>query len=154
VGYGRDETPAAVAALNALYRREVRLFENLFLPSVKLLRKERIGARVRRRYDAPRTPLDRVRACPEADPAAVARLVALREQLDPFVLSRTLDHHVEQVLTLATPPRSPAPSAPPRPRPRTPTGCRRRPPPPRHLPDFTFANNLRRPIPSSRRVTS
>ena len=36
VGYGRYDTPAAVAALNALYRHELRLFQNLFLPSLKL----------------------------------------------------------------------------------------------------------------------
>jgi hypothetical protein len=42
----------------ALYRHELRLFQNLFLPSVKLVGKERVGARLRRRYDIPRTPLD------------------------------------------------------------------------------------------------
>src|SRR5438093_2687603 len=70
VGYLRYDTPAAVAALNALYRHELRLFQNLFLPSVKLVRKERVGARLRRQYDAPRTPLERVQACPEVDQAA------------------------------------------------------------------------------------
>jgi len=84
VGYLRYDTPAAVAALNDLYRHDLRLFQTLFLPSVKLLRKDRVGARVRRRYDVPRTPLERVQACPEADPATLARLVALRDQLDPF----------------------------------------------------------------------
>src|SRR5437867_8177041 len=75
VGYLRYDTPAAVTALNALYRHELGLFQNLFLPSVKLVRKERVGARVQRRYDSPRTPLERVQACPDADPAAVAHWV-------------------------------------------------------------------------------
>jgi hypothetical protein len=152
VGYWRYDTPAAVAALNALYRQDLPRFANLFLPSVKLLGKERVGARVRRRYDAPRTPLDRVRACPEADPAAVARLVALRQQLDPFVLSHGLDRQLEQLVSLATPARAarPAPQAAPAAPPRR----RRLPPAPRHLKDFTFASHLRRPGPSARRVTS
>jgi hypothetical protein len=34
---------------------------------VKLVRKERVGARTRRRYDPAQTPPNRVRACPEAD---------------------------------------------------------------------------------------
>ena len=72
VGYLRYDTPLAVAALNALYRHELRLFQNLFLPSVTLVRKERVGARLRRRYDTPRTPLDRLLACPAADPATIA----------------------------------------------------------------------------------
>jgi hypothetical protein len=147
VGYWRYDTPAAVAALNALYRQELRLFHNLFLPSVKLLGKERVGARVRRRYDVPRTPLERVQACPEADLSAVAALVRLRDQLDPFALAQTIDHKIERLVALATPARVasvPTPTAassplivptPPKPR-------RGRPP---GIPDFTFANHLRRP---------
>jgi hypothetical protein len=122
LGYVRYDTPAAVAAIHALYRQELRLLHNLFLPSVKLLRKTRIGARVRRHYDAPQTPLDRVRACPEADPRRVAELVALRTRLDPFTLAQTIDRKLEQIFALSTNPRpaSPptsaagGPSAPPR----------------------------------------
>src|ERR1700693_3148946 len=54
MGYVRYDTPAAQAAMHQLYRGELRLFQNLFLPSVKLLRKARVGARVRRR--SPRGP--------------------------------------------------------------------------------------------------
>jgi hypothetical protein len=43
VGYLRYDTPAAVAALSDLYRHELRLLQNLFLPSVKLRGKERAG---------------------------------------------------------------------------------------------------------------
>ena len=100
VGYERYDTEAAVAALNTVYA-ELRLFQNLFLPTVKLVRKERIGARTRRRYDSAQTPLDRVRACPEADRAKVAALVALRHRLDPFVLATRIDRLLEQVYTLA-----------------------------------------------------
>jgi hypothetical protein len=72
VGYVRYDSPAAVAALNALYQHELRLFQNLFLPSVKLVRKERVGARIPRVYDRPQTPFERVQACPEAVPERVA----------------------------------------------------------------------------------
>ncbi|MBI3456173.1 MAG: DDE-type integrase/transposase/recombinase [Candidatus Rokubacteria bacterium] len=157
VGYLRYDTPAAVTALNALYRHELRLFQNLFLPSVKLVRKERVGARVRRRYDAPRTPLERVEACPDADPAAVAQWVARRDQLNPFALSQAIDRKIERLVALATTPRSrPTPPA-------LPAAAatesrivrRRRPPPPRHLKTpFTFANRLRRPRGRPSRVTS
>ena len=71
MGYVRDDSAAALAAMNAVYA-DLRLLHNLFLPSVKLQRKERVGARLRRYYDAPQTPLDRVRACPHADPLKVA----------------------------------------------------------------------------------
>lgn len=125
IGYLRYDTPAAVAALNELYRGELRLLQNLFLPSIKLVRKVRVGSRVRRRYDAPRTPLERVQDCPEAHPEAVRQLVTLRDRLDPFAVVEALDAKLERLVTLATPARRLLDTAPavasPRPvRPQTP----------------------------------
>lgn len=112
IGYHRFETAEALIALNALYREEVRLLQNLFLPSVKLRRKVRVGSRVRRYYDAPQTPLDRVQACAEADQEAVHRLVTLRDRLDPFAVGEALDAKLEQLVGLATPARRVAGPAP------------------------------------------
>jgi hypothetical protein len=109
LGYVRYDTPAAQAAIHALYRGELRLFQNLFLPSVKLLRKERVGARVRRRYDAPRPPLDRVLGCPALRPVVAAQLQRQRERLDPFALAHTIAQQLERIYALATM----RPSAPP-----------------------------------------
>jgi hypothetical protein len=100
VGYERYDTAAAVTALNTLYD-DLRLLQNLFLPTVKLVRKVRVGARVRRDYDTPQTPLDRVRACPTAEPAKVAKLVALRARLDPVALAARIDRQLERVYALA-----------------------------------------------------
>jgi hypothetical protein len=41
---------------------------------MKLVRKEQVGSRLLRRYEAPQTPFERVRACPDADPQKVAAL--------------------------------------------------------------------------------
>jgi hypothetical protein len=101
MGSVRYDSPAALAAMNALYRQELRLFQNLFLPSVKLVRKIRVGSQVRRVYDRPQTPLERVLACPEADPVKVAHLKALRERLDPFVLAQTNEQKLTQLYALA-----------------------------------------------------
>jgi hypothetical protein len=126
LGYVRYDTPAAQAAMQALYRHELRLFQNLFPPSVKLLRKERVGARVRRRYDAPRTPLERVLAAAAVDRDRVAALCDLRDRLDPFVLARTIDQKLERILCAGESPSSrrhrhhcgaSAPRTPPRRRP-------------------------------------
>jgi len=108
LGYVRYDSPAAHAAIHTLYRHELRLFQNLFLPSVKLLRKERVGSRVRRRYEAPRTPLDRVLACPEIRPAVAAQLRRQRDGLDPFALAQAIDQQLDRIYALATP----RPSAP------------------------------------------
>ncbi len=101
LGYERYDSAAAVAAMNAVYA-DLRLLQNLFLPSVKLVRKERVGARVRRRYDAPRTPLDRLGASPGADATIVATLAQQRARLDPVVLAARIDRQLERVYALAT----------------------------------------------------
>ena len=100
MGYVRYDSAAALAAMNAVYA-DLRLLHNLFLPSEKRQRKERHGARLRRYYDAPQTPLDRVRACPQATAAAVAALVRQRDQLDPFALAARVDQQLARLYTLA-----------------------------------------------------
>jgi hypothetical protein len=100
MGYVRYDSEAALTAMNAVYA-DLRLLQNLFLPSVKLQRKERIGARLRRHYDAPLTPLERVRRCPQADAAKVAALVRQRDGLDPFALATRIDHQLTQLYALA-----------------------------------------------------
>jgi hypothetical protein len=114
MGYVRYDSREAQAAMNDLYRNELRLFQNLFLPSVKLVRKVRVGARVRRVYDRPQTPLERVLACPDAHPGKVAHLQVLRERLDPFALAEAIDQKLTHLYTLARPRRKPEPKpAPP-----------------------------------------
>jgi hypothetical protein len=107
MGYLRYDTEAAIAAMNDVYA-DLRLLQNLFLPSVKLQSKERVGARLRRRYGPPCTPLDRVRACPQADRGKVGALVALRARLDPFALAARIDRKLERVYALASVRRGPA----------------------------------------------
>ena len=93
-------------ALNALYT-DLRLFQNLFQPSMKLVRKERRGARLLRRYDAPQTPFARVRACATAEAAKVAALARLLQGPDPFVLVQRIGQHLERVAALRS--RAPQP---------------------------------------------
>jgi hypothetical protein len=47
-GLARYDTEAALTAMNAV-NTDLQRLQNLFLPSVKLLEKLRVGARVRRR---------------------------------------------------------------------------------------------------------
>ena len=107
VGYLRYDSPRALAAINDLYRDELRLLQNLFLPSVKLMGKTRVGSRLRRRYDLPRTALDRLLACPGPKAARLAALRALRERLDPFKLSATVERKLRAIHALSNPRHNP-----------------------------------------------
>ena len=66
LGWEGYDSPAAVEAINDLYRLKLRLWQNLDLPAVKLVKKVHVGSKVRRVYDAAQTPLQRVLACGNA----------------------------------------------------------------------------------------
>ncbi len=110
LGYVRYDSPQALQAINALYRQELRLFQNLFLPSVKLLRKQRVGSQIRRRYDHPQTPFERVRPCKEGTPESLAKLKMLCGRLNPFELSETIDQQLKWIHGLANHRQSPRPT--------------------------------------------
>lgn len=101
VGWERYDTPVALTALNALYT-DLRLFQNLFQPSMKLIRKVRVGSRLIRRYDPPQTPFERVQACGQANPIRLTALQRVLKTTDPFALSRRIDQHLERLWALAT----------------------------------------------------
>ncbi len=110
LGYVRYDTEAAREAINDLYRGELRRFQNLFLPSVKLVKKERVGSRLRRRYEAPQTPWRRVVGSPAADPEGVAKLGKEQAELDPFQLSRRIQEKLDRIFRLSRDTRAPAPA--------------------------------------------
>src|SRR6202165_1256591 len=92
LGWERYDLRAAVAAINDLYGHELRLWMNLYLPSVKLVKKVRVGSKLRRVYDAAQTPLERVLACAQAKPEQGAELKKMRPSLDRFPLGKLRDH--------------------------------------------------------------
>jgi hypothetical protein len=101
VGYLRYDSPRALAAMNGIYGEELRHLQNLFLPSVKLMSKSRVGSRLRRHYDQPQTALDRLLASPGRKPRRLAALRALRGRLDPFKLSATVDRKLRAIHALS-----------------------------------------------------
>ena len=92
-GWERYDTAGQCAAMNALYRGALCRMQNYFQPCVKLVEKTRVGSKVRRRYDAAQTPLERLRAhYGEATvPLAVQKLVLERQNTDPFELSKQIE---------------------------------------------------------------
>ena len=100
-GWERYDTQNAVDAMNDLYRRELRLWLNLYLPSVKLLKKIHVGSKLRRVYDGPKTPFERVVASKQGDAAQLSILKELRRSLDPFQLAKTIDRKLERIYRLA-----------------------------------------------------
>ena len=112
LGYLRYDSLAAQKAINELYQNELRIFQNLFLPSMKLIKKSRIGSKLKRSYDKPQTPLERVLQCPQADPVKIEQLKRPGDQTDPFELAKRIEHKLERIFAMANQRVSPQPQQP------------------------------------------
>ncbi len=108
LGWERYESLAALKALNALYAGDLRLMMNLFQPSVKLIGKVRVGSKLRRRYDAPQTPLDRLWTYQHGNGHKVRALHQQRERLNPFELAQSVEQQLEHIWRMAQPLRRPS----------------------------------------------
>ena len=89
VGYNRFEGDEAKRALNAFYR-VLRLQVNFVQPSLRLVSKERVGAKIRKTYDMAKTPCQRALEHPCVPEEVKA---SLREQLaavKPAFLAREI----------------------------------------------------------------
>lgn len=97
MGWDRYDSPQALAAMNSLYENELRLYMNLFQPSVKLLKTERKGSRKNRSYSQPLTPLDRLLSSEHIDRSQKEELISLRQRFDPFELAERVDQKLQQI---------------------------------------------------------
>jgi hypothetical protein len=99
VGYARYETDQEVALLRALYGK-LRLLVNFFYPSVKLLEKRRVNGKIRRRYDRPTTPAQRLLSCAAVSPASKRALRRQLQSLDPIELKKQITAIQRKLLRL------------------------------------------------------
>jgi cell fate (sporulation/competence/biofilm development) regulator YlbF (YheA/YmcA/DUF963 family) len=90
VGYERFVGEAAYRQLTELYRA-LRLYVNVFQPSMKLQRKQRAGSHVHRTYDAAQTPLQRLSASGILDAEKMHELTRVAQALDPLRLLSQLE---------------------------------------------------------------
>jgi len=99
VGYDRYSSRAAYAVLQRLYGL-LRLQLNFFRPLRKLVSKQRLGAKVLKRYDRAQTPYQRLlasRVLPEAQRQALERELLV---INPATLARQIDQTLEALWKL------------------------------------------------------
>jgi len=114
VGYQRYEGQAGVAVLQSVYDAHEGLF-NFFYPCMKLIEKQRLGSKVTKRYDKPKTPFQRLLEHTEISQSvkldlitqkAAADLVALQIRSDAAIATLWQSAHTVPALLL---PKRPAP---------------------------------------------
>jgi hypothetical protein len=94
-GYEKIDRIELVDWMNRIYRELWNPLHNFFLPSQKLLRKTRIGSQIKKEYDEPKTPYQRVLDCPDTTEAHRAYLTTRHNVLNPMQLSEELEKELK-----------------------------------------------------------
>lgn len=99
VGYDRYRSRAAYLVLQRLYRL-LRLQLNFLRPVRKLVSKQRVGAKVRKRYDVARTPYQRLLAAGVLSDAQRQTLEREFLAMNPATLAHTISQTLEMLWRL------------------------------------------------------
>lgn len=97
VGYLRYDTEEEFNILNDLYRNELHLYKNFFQPVIKLISKVRIGGKIHRKYDAAKTPYQRVMASKDVPENKKRELKKAYLSLNPAQLKRDIDRKLDML---------------------------------------------------------
>jgi len=97
LGYLRYDTFAELSIINDLYRGDLRLYKNFLQPVMKLVSKERIGGSLKRKYDTPKTPYQRLMDSGQIREETRKRLEAVYFSLNPAQLKRSIDAKLDKL---------------------------------------------------------
>jgi len=100
LGYQRFADLRLKSLVDDLYEHAWLPLRNFFTPVMKLVGKQRLGAKVRKTYDQPATPCDRLLTCAKVDSTSKAKLRATRATLDPLALAKDIEHRLSEIFTL------------------------------------------------------
>lgn len=100
IGYHRYDTQIEVNCLNDLYRNELRLYKNFFQPVIKLIKKERVGGKVHRKYDKAKTPYKRLMESDQIYSQRKQELKRVYESLNPAQLKRDIDKKLKNLYSI------------------------------------------------------
>ena|GEM_PF-2535548 len=101
MGYLRYDSQQELELINQLYRY-LRLYSNYFQPSMKLIEKQRLGSQVKKSYDKPLTPYQRVLQSPYVEDKVKNRLRREYSKLNPAELKRQITRLQNELIDLAT----------------------------------------------------
>lgn len=97
LGYERFEHIKLVDLLNDLYTSEWNDYFNFFIPSVKLISKERLGSKIVKTHDQPKTPVQRLLESPALSSTTKEFLQQRLATLNPFVLQKRISSKIKNI---------------------------------------------------------
>jgi hypothetical protein len=100
VGYRRFDTTGELRVLNEIYA-VLRLYKNFCLPTIRLKSKTRVNGRIKRVYDKPCTPYERLMRSRQVNRKTKEALRSTYEALNPAELYRRLTKLREELETIS-----------------------------------------------------
>jgi len=97
IGYDRLDKPNQVEQLNNIYKNELYWLVNFFIALTKLKSKKRIGSKIKKIHDKPKTPFERLCDTIYIDEEKKLELIRLRNKLNPFELQRRIKEKLKLV---------------------------------------------------------
>ena len=95
--YLRYDTFAELSIINDLYRGDLRLYKNFLQPVMKLVSKERIGGSIKRKYDTPKTPYERLMESGQISEETRKQLETVYLSLNPAQLKRSINDKLDKL---------------------------------------------------------
>jgi len=102
LGYQRFDNPQLVDMLNDLYCNEWNLYFNCFTNSFKLIEKKRIKSKIIKKFDVPKTPLQRIMESEFIPQETKQQLQRIIENIDPFELQQQMARKIRAIIKKAT----------------------------------------------------
>ena len=100
LGYQRFENRELVALMNNLYQSEWNLYFNFFMPSVKLINKQRVGSKTIKIHDEPKTPYQRLIDSDQISDNIKQGLTERFNSLNPFQLQKRMESKIRNIIKL------------------------------------------------------
>jgi len=100
LGYGRFGDLALKRLVDELYAEAWLPMRNYFTPVMKLVEKQRIEGKTRKKYDEPATPCDRLLACPKVSEAIKETLRRTRAGFDLIDLAEEVERRLGEIFRL------------------------------------------------------
>lgn len=100
-GYQRYENKELVALMNEIYKAYWNPLQNYFTPVLKLKEKIRIGGKIKKKYDIPLTPCDRLLNSNYLPKKEKENLDREFKAKNPFTLKKLMDEKLKEFFKLA-----------------------------------------------------
>ena len=99
-GYDRIDDKDLVPLMNEIYQNYFNPLQNFFMPTMKLASKNRIGGRIIKKYDIPKTPFQRLLDSSDKESEKIEELIKRYSELDPIDLQLGLEEKLKEFFNL------------------------------------------------------